>query len=146
MFSLSELAKIHKQKMKCKTKTYEVILNKCYNQIRHMAYRDQTFCYYIVPLYVMGLPLYDINACIVYILVNLKKKGFLVQMSNPQTIYISWKHIYDKQHTPSTSLSTNHKSNKPINNQRYIQQTQPMITYRPQNQMNRFIERSKNLL
>jgi hypothetical protein len=154
MLSLSELAKIHKKKQRAKTKTYETILEKCHNQIRNMARRDQTFCYYSVPLYVMGLPLYDINSCIVYILLNLKKKGFFVQMTNPQIIYISWKHIHERsqrnnqpriEHRPSN----NQQQNWSQRNQRYLPQRQA-ITYHRQpsqsNQMGRFIERSRSLL
>lgn len=145
---LSRLARIHKKNQRGKTKTYQTILEKCQNQIINMANRDHTFCFYMVPLYVMGLPLYDINACIVYILLNLKKKGFQVQMANAQTIYISWKHIHQRQTRPQqrqiqqSSSASNNWSHK---NQRYLPQ-RPAITYRPPNQINRFIEKSKRLL
>jgi hypothetical protein len=159
MLSLSELAKIHKKKQRAKTKTYETILEKCHTQIRNMARRDQTFCYYIVPLYVMGLPLYDINACIVHILLHLKKKGFYVQMTNPHTIYISWKHINERSHQHRQShnhqpriehnqRSQQQNSNWSQRNQRYLPQRQA-ITYRQptqSSQMGRFIERSRSLL
>ena len=149
MLSLSELAQIHKKKLKNKSKAYDVILNKCHTQIRNMARRDQTFCYYMVPTYVLGLPLYDINACIVYILLNLKKRGFFVQMSNAQTIYISWKHIHERpRETPRPRQTQNNWSQQ---NQRYVQNHQPqqhLITYhRPrENTMRSFIERSRSLL
>lgn len=149
MLSLSELAKIHKKKQRAKTKTYETILEKCHTQIRNMARRDQTFCYYIVPLYVMGLPLYDINACIVYILLNLKKKGFYVQMTDSQTIYISWKHIHERSTQQPRRPQSQQNNNWSQRNQRYLPQRQA-ITYHRQptqsNQMGRFIERSRNLL
>lgn len=158
MLSLSELAKIHKKKLKSKTKTYDVILTKCHMQIKNMANRDQTFCYYIVPLYVLGLPLYDINACIVYLLMNLKKKGFVVQMADNHTIYVSWKHIH-KTHNSSSSSSSNRnvqqRSIKPKprsnrndwsqQNQRYIQQRQ--ITYQqPTTKVDRLLEHSRQFL
>lgn len=151
MLSLSELAKIHKKKQKSKTKTYDTILNKCHTQIRNMAKMDKTFCYYIVPLYVLGLPLYDINACIVYLLLNLKKKGFYVQMADTQTIYISWKHIYE-QNIQEKQIS-NSRNNWSEQNQRFVQnrptQRPLSVTYNSSsnsNQMGRFIERSKSLL
>lgn len=151
MLSLSELAKIHKKKQKCKTKTYDAILNKCHTQIRNMAKRDQTFCYYVVPLYVMGLPLYDINACIVYLLLNLKKKGFYVQMADSQTIYISWKHIYEQNVTQQQRNPNKNSNNWSEQNQRFLQnKPRPLsLTYNSSsrsNQMGRFIERSKSLL
>lgn len=149
MLSLSELAKIHKKKQKNKTKTYDVILNKCHNQIRNMAKRDQTFCYYVVPLYVLGLPLYDINACILYLLLNLKKKGFYVQMADAQTLFISWKHIHEKS-SQRRNITTQQKSQNSLyqqQNQKYIPKKPLTITYNPpSNQIERFIERSKNLL
>lgn len=142
MLSLSELAKIHKQKQKNKTKTYEVILNKCYKQIRHMAERNQTFCYYTVPMYVMGLPLYDINACIVYILIHLQKKGFIIQMAQSNIVYISWKHIHQVSKNTSNIRPISNVSQK---NQKYIQPLQ--VEYHPpNNQINGFVERSQNIL
>ncbi len=151
MLSLSELAKIHKKKLKSKTKTYDVILNKCFTQIKNMAQRDQTFCYYTVPLYVLGLPIYDINACIVYILLNLKKKGFFIQMTDYQTIYISWKHIYEKpkqkqQHQKTKTIESS-KNNWQQQNQRFLPQ-RPSITYNkePSTKVDRFIEHSNFIL
>ncbi len=113
MLSLSELAKIHKKQQKNKTKPYNVILNKCHNQIRHMAKRDKTFCYYTIPLYVLGLPIYDINACIVYVLLSLKKKGFYVQMIDTQTLYITWKHLFQNKRAslPSQAIQQHQKYN-----------------------------------
>lgn len=148
MLSLSELAKIRKKKLIGKTKTYDEILKKCHNQIRHMAHRDQVFCYYLVPLYVMGLPLYDINACIVYLLKNLKKKGFEVQMTNSQTIYISWKHIHgNREAIPRQPTPIN--NNWSQENSRYVQQRQhtyPQNTNQTRRQVQRFLERSNSLL
>lgn len=159
MLSLSELAKIHKKKLKSKTKTYDVILNKCFTQIKNMAQRDQTFCYYVVPLYVLGLPIYDINSCLVYILLNLKKKGFMIQMSDYQTIYISWKHIYEAPKKQKQQQIQQHKKIQPPSvkttnnntwqqqNQRFLPQRQS-ITYNkePSTRVDRFIEHSNFLL
>jgi hypothetical protein len=145
MLSLSELAKIHKKKLKSKTKTYEIILDKCHTQIKNMANRDQTFCYYSVPLYVLGLPLYDINSCLVYILLHLKKRGFNVQMTDSQTIYISWKHIYEKQNKhkePIKKIQDWKQKNQQLLPQRQITTFQK----EPSSKIHRLIERSKFLL
>ena len=149
MLSLSELAKIRKKKNKSKTKAFGVILEKCFHQIKNMAYRDQVFCYYTVPYYVLGLPLYNINECIVFLLTSLKKKGFKIQMANNQTIYISWKHIHERHQEPEQRQipSPSRNNNWSQQNQRYVQPRQ-IAYHQPQQsqQMNRFIERSSRLL
>lgn len=91
--SISELYSIKNKKDKIKTNTYNVILEKCHQKIKHIALQGGMNIFYQVPFVMFGYPLYDITDCIQYIVDALRTNGLLVQVlphPNHNTIYISW--------------------------------------------------------
>ena len=46
--------------------------------------------FYQLPDILYGLPLYDKNACICYLIYNLRKKGFIAKYIHPNGIHINW--------------------------------------------------------
>jgi len=85
-----------------KTKVFDKILELCYHRILNSNQQNKDYsCSYIVPNVVFGLPLYDINDCITFIVNKLIEKGFDVIYAFPTTIHISWKpkNKYDKYDT-----------------------------------------------
>ena len=47
-------------------------------------------CVYKMPLFIYGLPLYNPNKCIQYIVNKLVNNGFYVEYIAPYEIFISW--------------------------------------------------------
>ena len=47
-------------------------------------------CFFEVPEFVIGYPLYNINECVNYIHDKLTSNGFLVKYYFPNILYISW--------------------------------------------------------
>lgn len=91
--SLHELYNITKEKERKKINTYNKILEMSSNKIRNIATHNGFNCFFTIPTFVLGLPLYDQSKCIDYIIDSWRKKGFLVQRlpePNIYTIYISW--------------------------------------------------------
>ena len=41
---------------------------------------------------IIGVPKYDNNECIAYIINKLKENGFVVRYTHPNMLFISWKH------------------------------------------------------
>jgi hypothetical protein len=75
-----------------KIKIYEKILDLCYQRILNSNKKNDDYsCTYIVPNVVFGLPLYDVNDCVTFIINKLIDKGFDVVYAFPTTIHISWK-------------------------------------------------------
>ena len=75
-----------------KCKVFDNILELCYQRILNSNQKhDDYSCTYIVPNVVFGLPLYDINDCVSFIINKLIDKGFDVVYTYPTTIHISWK-------------------------------------------------------
>ena len=64
------------------------------NSLPTKSPKGTTFCFYIIPNYVYGTPLYDVNACIVYMVQYLMKNGFYVAYTHPNLLYISWLLVY----------------------------------------------------
>jgi hypothetical protein len=77
-----------------KTKIYEKILDLCYQRILNNNKKSDDYsCTYIVPNVVFGLPLYDVNECVTFIIKKLTEKEFDIVFAYPTTIHISWKPV-----------------------------------------------------
>jgi hypothetical protein len=59
-------------------------------KIRTAASKEKYELYYDVPQYVVGLPLFNINECIDFIIKQLTNNGFNVKYNFPKMLYISW--------------------------------------------------------
>jgi hypothetical protein len=75
-----------------KIKVYEKILDMCYQKIlnTNKQYNDYS-CTFIVPNVVFGLPLYNIEDCIIFIMNKLVEKGFEIYFALPTSIHIFWR-------------------------------------------------------
>jgi hypothetical protein len=105
---------IQQKKMK-RIKSYDTVLSKCYAHIQKAADTELFQTFFEVPVFIVGLPLYDLNHCTAYIITQLRNNGFLVTYYFPRILYISWeiKEIRDKKekaherggrHMPDTGL------------------------------------------
>jgi hypothetical protein len=47
-------------------------------------------CFYEVPQFVIGYPIFDLTKCIEYLKKTLEGEGFLVKYYFPKYLYISW--------------------------------------------------------
>ena len=80
MINITQLHKVNEEREKFKLKVYESVLKKCHERIKFVSKlpKSNSFCFYVVPNILYGVPLYDINACIVYVVSALIKNGFYV--------------------------------------------------------------------
>lgn len=83
-----------------KYQTFDKLLNMCYNKIININKSSTDLsCSFIVPRMVFGLPLFDINECIKYIMTKLLEKGFEVHLAIPNKLLISWRPDSETQAT-----------------------------------------------
>ena len=108
MINIDELNIINEDRYKRRLEIYDNVLKKCHERIKTVAHspRGGTFCFYIVPTYIFGIPIYELNTCIVYIVQHLIKNGFEVNYTHPNLLYISWLNRknsleYKKKETPT---------------------------------------------
>ena len=73
--------------------TYKKILNSVYKKIKNLNRYKQNSCFFEVPHFIIGRPIFDIKICMVYIISELRKNHFYVKYNYPNILYISWKNL-----------------------------------------------------
>lgn len=85
-----------------KNKTYQTILEKVqYRIITVNKKSNDCYCFYIVPTFIFGVPLYDMTKCIIFVMEDLIGRGFKVNYTHPNLLYISWKEKPKQQLQPT---------------------------------------------
>ncbi|ULY68524.1 hypothetical protein [Chlorella virus XW01] len=90
MVKAKDLIKSQEDKKKLKEKTYRKILERIEKKISIASNSDFYYTYYEIPEFILGLPLYSIKDCILYVKKKLEKNGFKVLISEPNILLISW--------------------------------------------------------
>lgn len=92
MINIDDLHKEKNIKIEQRKEIYETILKKCHNKIISVSKvsNNLSCCFYEVPSYVYGLPLYDKQSCIMYLVNALVNNGFDVKYTHPNLLYVSW--------------------------------------------------------
>lgn len=104
--NILELHRTINEKNERKTECYEKVLEMCHRKIQVGAENRQVRCMFEVPEYIYGYPIYDINACIRYVMTSLQSNGFLVRYYFPKCLYVSWDFEEIKTGESKPSLST----------------------------------------
>lgn len=91
MININDLHKKRLDKEQRRKGVFEDILKRCHTKIKNIADSEEIcYCFFKVPLYVYGNPLYDIKSCIIYLVKSLIRNGFDIKYYHPYLIYISW--------------------------------------------------------
>ena len=92
--NLDELYEQKKQEDLAKLYTFNRILTRVHEKIKVASRQknSQQFCWFLVPEMLMGVPNYDKNTCITYIISKLEENDFIVRYTHPNLLFISWKH------------------------------------------------------
>jgi len=80
---------IHRRKVKS-LELYNSILEKIHHRIKYNAELEKTYCFYNIPGFIIGVPLYDIKELTTYVITALKKNGFKLLYIDPNWLFISW--------------------------------------------------------
>ena len=90
--NIDELHKNQQDKLRKRYEIYEKILIRCHNKIKNTANHPDNmgFCFFEIPRYVYGTPLFDSKSCIVYMVNSLVKNGLDVRYTHPNLLFISW--------------------------------------------------------
>jgi hypothetical protein len=89
--SKNDIQKYYDDKQMKKKKTYNKIVLRIMRLMKETAEKGKNMCMYVVPEIILGIPIYDINECIMYIRDILKDKGFESAAADPNIIIIFWK-------------------------------------------------------
>ena len=89
MLNIKELHRTIDIKRQNRMKCYEIILEKIHKKIIYTTKREQSFCIYVIPEYIIGLPMINNNECTEYLIEKLNENGFYVKYTFPNLLYIS---------------------------------------------------------
>jgi len=83
-----------------KIKIYQKILYRVHKKIKSTSKNRNCdkFCFFVVPEFVLGIPRYNTETCITYIIDKLLDNGLQVRYTHPNLLFISWSH-YIPYHT-----------------------------------------------
>ena len=113
-------ATINKQTLK-RMELYDSILKKCHSRILYNSGLQRTYCFYQIPEFVIGTPLYDILELRNYIMNSLKTNGFEILYIEPNWLFIYWNVKGAKSLIKNTNIT------KQVNNNQY----KSTDTYKP---------------
>lgn len=88
-------------------KTYNMILSQIYNKIKTTSRiaGSNKIIWYVVPEFIPGVPRFNIEEAIIYIVWNLRNAGYTVDFVYPTGLYISWKSYDDRYHKTESPWS-----------------------------------------
>ena len=91
--NLDELYEYKKQCDKNTLRSYNIVLQRIHTRIKTTSRQknNDQFCWFVIPEVMIGVPKYDVSACIAYIIDQLKQNGFMLKYTHPNLIFISWK-------------------------------------------------------
>lgn len=90
---------------------YDSILLKCHSRIKYNSNLQRTYCFYQVPEFIIGIPLYDISELRNYVMNSLKTNGFEILYIEPNWLFIHWNLKGHKSLTKNTNISKKQNNN-----------------------------------
>lgn len=96
--------------------SYNEVLAIIHDRIKKSSLKEKYKLVYEVPEYLFGIPSYNLNKCLAYIIKELRRNGFLVKYYFPKILYISWDPVEITNYKKEKKLYT--KKFKNLNNQK----------------------------
>ena len=78
------------QKALKRLETYDKILKQCHSRIKYYSKHEMTTCFFAIPEFLIGVPLYDVNELKTYMMNSLEKNGFSLMYMHPNWLMIDW--------------------------------------------------------
>ena len=100
--NIMDIRKKQYEKDKRRLEIYSKILHKCYYKINSTSDNEYEHCFFRVPEYVMGSPIYNLTKCVIFLLQKLRENGFKCKYCHPFMIYISWGHKNNSKQIPDS--------------------------------------------
>ena len=123
MLNIYSLNNARDKKQLNRMQIYKRVLKKCHHKIKLVASKGISFCFYIVPEYLYGIPRYNTLNCATFIVNKLRENGFKVTYTYPNLVYISWEHI------PSEIKNSNNEIIKTVIEDKKPIESTKLITY-----------------
>lgn len=91
MLSINNLHSELQKRESRKNNVYKQVLEKCHLRIISINKKSSDcYCFFVVPTVIFGVPLYNVTNCIIYIMQDLFNRGFKVNYTHPNLLFINW--------------------------------------------------------
>ena len=90
LLTVDEIHSIQKDQVRKWIKVYEKILLNCSLKIQQNVKQRKKFCFYHLPKCQLGIPLYDMKKCSLYLIKKLQEAKYCVSYVPPRTLFINW--------------------------------------------------------
>ena len=91
MINIDELHREQEKKEDNKKEIFITVLELVHDKIKFTnKVSSDKFCLFAVPNYIYGLPLFNINSCIIYLTKKLSDNGFDIRFTPPNLLLINW--------------------------------------------------------
>ena len=114
--SAKNLQKEIEEKINKRDAIYNNILQRCNNKIIAATKNLDTFCFFLLPEFLIGVPIFNAETCREYIINALENGGFNTRYTHPNLLYISWE---KKKSTKKKSSGTGQKKNSKSTKSKY---------------------------
>ena len=130
--------------------TYDKILKQCHSRIKHYSKYEKTTCFFAIPEFLIGVPLYDVTDLRKYMMNSLEKNGFKLMYLHPNWLMIDWsekKKTIDSAHKAVSSKTLNQAKKKVESKYKPIEEYKPTGSFLyGQSAMNSLEEKTKKIL
>ena len=69
---------------------YDSVLQKCHKRIQYHSTLQRTYCFFQIPEFIIGVPLFNALEMKTYVINSLKSNGFQLIYVEPNWLFISW--------------------------------------------------------
>lgn len=89
-YSVYDIKREYYEREKRRLNIYKKITSNCFKKIKLAVENDEFYCFYSIPEYIPGIPLFNMTDCVLFMLNELKSKGFISRYVHPFMLYINW--------------------------------------------------------
>lgn len=88
--NIGELYETINNKNKVRMEKFDMILQKIHSRIKYNAKLEKTYCFFQIPEFIIGVPLYNVSDLRNYLINSLKRNGFTILYVEPNWLFINW--------------------------------------------------------
>jgi len=95
--NINDLHSVINDKQVKRLEKYDEVLQKCHRRIKYNSTIDRTYCFFQIPEFIFGMPLYDVHELRTYTINSLTNNGFQILYIDPNWLFITWDIKQDKK-------------------------------------------------
>jgi hypothetical protein len=88
--NMKELYSTINEKTLKRMEIYDSVLQKCHARIKYNATLQRTYCFFQIPEFIIGVPIFDTNEMRTYVINSLKTNGFQLLYVEPNWLFVHW--------------------------------------------------------